>query len=169
MPNTGAIVLVGPMGVGKTTIGKKLAKKLGIPFIDTDLLVTRSHGAINDIFEQQGESAFRRREEEAVLQAISTPAVVATGGGAVLSEQTRTALTGARVVYLATDGRHIASRLVGGNRPLLKDGISDWRRIYESRKELYEQVADFTVDTSKMALKSVVDHIIEGMGLENGH
>jgi shikimate kinase len=63
----------------------------------------------------------------------------------------------------------MASRLVGGNRPLLRDGISDWRRIYESRKELYEQVADFTVDTSKMALKSVVDYIIEGLGLQNEH
>lgn len=169
MPNTGAIVLVGPMGVGKTTIGKKLAKKLGIPFIDTDQLVARSNGPIDEIFEKQGESVFRRLEEEAVLEAISTPSVVATGGGAILSDQTRTALTGAKVVYLATDGRHIANRLVGGNRPLLKDGISDWRRIYESRKELYEQVADFTVDTSKMALKSIVDHIIEGMGLANEH
>lgn len=169
MPNTGAIVLVGPMGVGKTTIGKKLAKKLGLPFVDTDQLVTRSHGSIPEIFEQQGEPAFRQLEEAAVLEAIATPAVVATGGGAVLSEHTRAALTQTKVVYLSTDGRHMASRLVGGNRPLLKDGISDWRRIYESRKELYEQVADFTVDTSKMALKSVVDHIIEGLGLANEH
>lgn len=169
MPSTGAIVLVGPMGVGKTTIGKKLAKKLGMPFVDTDQLVTRTHGPISEIFLQQGESAFRRLEEAAVLEAIATPSIVATGGGAVLSEHTRAALTQAKVVYLSTDGRHIANRLVGGNRPLLKDGISDWRRIYESRKDLYEQVADFTVDTSKMALKSVVDYIIEGLGLVNEH
>lgn len=169
MPNTGAIVLVGPMGVGKTTIGKKLAKKLGLPFLDTDQLVVREHGPIPEIFEKQGEPIFRQFEEAAVLEAIANPAVVATGGGAVLSEHTRVALTQAKVVYLSTDGRHMASRLVGGNRPLLKDGISDWRRIYESRKDLYEQVADFTVDTSKMALKSVVDYIIEGLGLSNAN
>jgi len=159
MPKTGAIVLVGPMGVGKTTIGKKLAKKLGLPFLDTDQMIVRLHGPIPQIFESVGEPTFREYEEEQVLTAIASPAVVATGGGAILSEHTRAALTQAFVVYLATDGKHMAVRLAGTNRPLLKDGISDWRRIYESRRELYEQVADLTIDTSKIALKSVVDEI----------
>lgn len=167
MSKTGAIVLVGPMGVGKTTIGKKLAKKLELAFIDTDQSVTRKHGPIPSIFELQGESVFRQYEEDAVLEAIASPGVVATGGGAILSEQTRAALTQTHVVYLSTDGRHMAARLVGGNRPLLKDGINDWRRIYDSRKALYEQVADLTVDTSKMPLKSIVDVIVEGLGLNS--
>ena len=147
------------MGVGKTTIGKKLAKKLGISFIDTDVLITKRHGEIPQIFAEVGESKFREFEEACVLEAIASPAVVATGGGAVLSEHTRAALTETKVVYLSTDGKHMASRLAGGNRPLLKDGLADWRRIYESRRELYEQVADLTIDTSGTPLKVLVDDI----------
>jgi len=163
MHKTGAIVLVGPMGVGKTTIGKKLAKKLAVDFIDTDVLIARLHGDIPTIFANFGEVKFREFEEECVLEAISAPAVVATGGGAVLSEHTRAAFSEAKVVYLATDGKHMASRLAGGNRPLLKDGLSDWRRIYESRRHLYEQVADLTIDTSGKPLKKLVEEIAQGL------
>ncbi|CAB4609778.1 unannotated protein [freshwater metagenome] len=95
-----------------------------------------------------------------MLEAITVPSVIATGGGAILSEHTRAALSQATVIYLSTDGKHMATRLSGGNRPLLKNGVSDWRRIYESRRELYEQVADITVDTSRVALKTVVEEIV---------
>lgn len=160
MPNTGAIVLVGPMGVGKTTIGKKLAKRLALPFIDTDAVIAKRFGPIPEIFAQHGEAIFREYEEQCVMDSIFEPAVVATGGGAVLSERSRAAFTQTVVVYLTTDGQHMASRLSGGNRPLLKDGISDWRRIFESRRSLYEQVADLTIDTSRIALKSIVEEIV---------
>jgi shikimate kinase len=73
----------------------------------------------------------------------------------------------AAVVYLATDGKHMTSRLAGGSRPLLKDGISDWRRIYESRRSLYEQVADLTIDTSRVSLKSIVEEIVSGLKLDD--
>ncbi|MEN9603600.1 MAG: hypothetical protein RLZZ06_508 [Actinomycetota bacterium] len=159
MHKTGAVVLVGPMGVGKTTIGKKLAKKLQVPFIDTDVLVTKRHGEIPKLFAEVGEAKFREYEESCVLEAIAAPAVVATGGGAILSDHTRAALSETKVVYLSTDGKHMASRLAGGNRPLLKDGLADWRRIYESRRHLYEQVADLTVDTSGVPLKVLVEDI----------
>ena len=159
MHKTGAVVLVGPMGVGKTTIGKKLAKKLQVPFIDTDVLVTKRHGEIPKLFAEVGEAKFREFEESCVLEAIAAPAVVATGGGAILSDHTRAALSETKVVYLSTDGKHMASRLAGGNRPLLKDGLADWRRIYESRRHLYEQVADLTVDTSGVPLKVLVEDI----------
>ena len=163
MSKTGAIVLVGPMGVGKTTIGKKLARTMELPFIDTDQLIVKDHGEIPKLFETLGEAGFRRIEEDAVLEAISSPAVVATGGGAVLSPQTRTALTQTKVVYLETDGNHMASRLSGGSRPLLQNGIADWRKIYESRRSLYEQVADLTVDTSRLPLRAIVEKILEGL------
>lgn len=159
MHKTGAVVLVGPMGVGKTTIGKKLAKRLDVPFVDTDVLVTKRHGDIPTLFRELGEAKFREFEEACVLEAISNTAVVATGGGAVLSEHTRAALTEAKVVYLSTDGKHMAARLSGGNRPLLKDGLADWRRIYESRRDLYEQVADIKLDTSGKPLKALVEEI----------
>ena len=146
-------------GVGKTTIGKKLAKKLQVSFIDTDVLVTKRHGEISRLFAEVGEAKFREFEEACVLEAIASPAVVATGGGAILSDHTRAALSETKVVYLSTDGKHMASRLAGGNRPLLKDGLADWRRIYESRRHLYEQVADLTVDTSGVPLKVLVEDI----------
>ena len=72
-------------------------------------------------------------------------------------------MTQTKVVYLETDGNHMASRLSGGSRPLLQNGIADWRKIYESRRSLYEQVADLTVDTSKLPLRARVERILEGL------
>jgi shikimate kinase len=164
MPSSKAIVLVGPMGVGKTTIGKRLAKELKMPFVDTDALITKVHGDIAEIFERVGESGFREIEEDVVMSQLASRSVVATGGGAVLSSRTREAMTVASVVYLFTDGRHIANRLSKGNRPLLKNGASDWRAIYESRKRFYEQVADITVDTSGLSLADTVQVIKEKIG-----
>jgi shikimate kinase len=155
------------MGVGKTTIGKKLAKALGKDFIDTDQVFVKEHGEISAFFEAQGEPAFREIEEEIVAQAIAKPAVVATGGGAVLSPRTRTVLEESFVVYLATDGRHMASRLSGGGRPLLKNGLNDWRRIYESRKSLYEEVAQLKIDTSATPLASIISQIKEGIAKDD--
>lgn len=161
MPSSKAVVLVGPMGVGKTTIGRRLAKELMLPFVDTDVLITKSHGAIPALFESLGESGFREIEEDTVMSQIGSNSVVATGGGAILSARTREALSVAIVVYLYTDGRHIANRLAKGNRPLLKNGVSDWRAIYESRKPFYEEVADITVDTSGISLAETVQIIRE--------
>ena len=149
------------MGVGKTTIGRRLAKELKVPFVDTDVLITKTHGPITDLFETIGEPAFRDIEEDTVMSQLATEAVVATGGGAILSSRTREALSVATVVYLFTDGRHIANRLAKGNRPLLKNGIGDWRTIYESRKPYYEEVADLTVDTSGVSLADTVKIIKE--------
>ena len=161
------VVLVGPMGVGKTTVGKKLAKRLELPFIDTDAVITKNHGDISAIFADHGEPAFREIESDVLVSLLNEPAVISTGGGAVLHEKSREALSLATVVYLSTDGKHIASRLKGGNRPLIKNGISDWRQIYNSRKPLYEQVADFTVDTSNSSLLQTIDAILEGLSKQN--
>ena len=156
-----ALVLIGPMGVGKTTIGKKLAKQLGKPFLDTDKEIVKQHGAIAKIFEKSGEQHFRTLESEFLLEALSSDSVVATGGGVVTQERNREALKGSFVVYLSTNGRHMASRLLAGRRPLLKNGIADWKRIYEERKPLYEQVATVEIETSSKALNSVVSEIVE--------
>ncbi len=163
------VVLVGPMGVGKTTVGKKLAKRLELPFIDTDAVITKNHGDISAIFADHGEPAFREIESDVLVSLLNEPAVISTGGGAVLHEKSREALSLATVVYLSTDGKHIASRLKGGNRPLIKNGISDWRQIYNSRKPLYEQVADFTVDTSNSSLLQTIDAILEGLNKQNAN
>lgn len=159
-------MLVGPMGVGKTTVGKKLARSLKLPFVDTDSLVVAGNGPIDKIFETQGEPAFRQLEEAAMAQALETPGVVATGGGAVLSQLTRDRLkVGATVIYLSTDGRHIKSRLKGTKRPLVKNGFDDWVSIYEARKPIYESVADITVNTSGQTLSNTVNEIKQKLGL----
>lgn len=157
--NQKAIVLIGPMGVGKTTIGKKLARSLGLPFIDTDARIVAEHGAIPEIFARIGESGFRDLETEVLESSLAQHAVIATGGGAVLSERNRDLLKQHTVVYLSTDGRHMANRLAQGKRPLLKNGISDWRRIYEERKPLYESLASFEIDAGGQTLAQCIDQI----------
>ena len=158
------LVLVGPMGVGKTTIGKKLAKILAVNFSDTDSIFTAAHGPIDKFFAEHGEAKFRELETLALSEAISSPGIVATGGGAVLSDESKALLAKTTVIYLATDGKHIASRLAHGSRPLLKNGMADWRRIYDARKSTYEQVADFTVDTSSAPLATTIAQIREKVG-----
>ena len=152
------------MGVGKTTIGRKLAKALKVPFIDTDNLITDEHGPIPAIFEERGEPEFRRLEENALEKAIREPAVVATGGGAVLSALTRKRLKSVTVFYLSTDGKHIASRLKNGNRPLIQNGVEDWRRIYAERKPLYLEASDFQINTSGQPINASIQEIITKLG-----
>lgn len=153
------IVLVGPAGVGKTTVGKKLANSLGLTFLDTDALFVKDHGPISEFFAANGESAFRRLEEDYLSFALSSSGVIATGGGAILSDVNRQALEVATVVYLKTDGTHMHKRLSQGTRPLLKNGIDDWRRIYDERKPIYESVADITVDCSGHPIKQTLMEI----------
>ncbi len=162
---TKPIVLVGPMGVGKTTVGKKLAKVLRMPFIDTDALVVAEHGDIATIFETTGEDVFRDFEEQAVETALQTLAVISTGGGAVLSELTQQRLKDATVIYLSSDGRHMGARLANSSRPLIKNGLEDWRRIYEKRKPTYQAVADFTILISSLSLSATVAKIREFLGV----
>lgn len=158
------IVLIGPMGVGKTTIGRKLAKALKLPFTDTDSLISAEHGPIPAIFEERGEAEFRRLEESAMHKAIQAPGVVATGGGAVISPLTRKRLKDVTVIYLSTDGKHIASRLKNGNRPLIQNGVADWRRIYDERKPLYKEASDFEVNTSGQPINVSIQEIIKKLG-----
>jgi shikimate kinase len=159
------IVLIGPMGVGKSTVGKKLARALKVPFCDTDNLIVDEHGKIADFFAVQGEEAFREVEHLALARALKSPGIVATGGGAVLLEKSRELLKNATVVYLATDGKHIGSRLRNGSRPLLKNGLDDWKRIYESRKPIYEATADLKIDTSGHPLAQTISEIRERLSI----
>lgn len=159
---SGPIVLIGPMGVGKTTIGKKLAKRLNLAFIDTDKEIVKSHGPIPKIFETHGEQYFRSLETDFLTKALSGKGVVATGGGVVTQEVNRELLKDHFVVYLSTTGRHISARLVIGKRPLLKNGFEDWKRIYDERKPLYHAVATTEISTSDKSLSQVISEI-EGL------
>ena len=157
-----AIVLIGPMGAGKTSIGRRVARALGVPFADTDKLITRDHGAIPALFERHGEAHFRALEREAVSAALEKGGVVALGGGAILDAATRADLAAHRVVFLTVSAHIVAARLHGGGRPLLADGdpVARWERIYAERRDLYDEVADVTFDTSSGPLGAVVDEIV---------
>jgi shikimate kinase len=154
-----SIVLIGPAGVGKTTVGRKLATALGLPFIDTDALFVKDHGAIADFFQAHGEQAFRKLEEDYLAHSLTKHAVVSTGGGVVVSLANQLAMKTATVVYLKTDGTHMQKRISQGNRPLLKNGIEDWRRLYEQRKPLDEGIADITIDCSGHPIKQTLAEI----------
>ncbi|WP_345802537.1 shikimate kinase [Microbacterium sp. AZCO] len=160
---TPAIVLVGPMGAGKTSIGKRVARELGLAFTDTDSLVVREHGPIANLFASQGEARFREIERDAVSAALSRGGVVALGGGAVLNADTRHDLAAHRVVLLTVAAHIVRSRIHGEARPLLAaddDPVARWEAIMEQRKGLYEEVADVTFDTSSGPLALVVADIV---------
>ncbi len=154
------ILLIGPMGVGKTTVGKKLAKALSVGFIDTDKEIVRSHGQIPRIFSEHGEKYFRDLESEALKHSLIAAGVIATGGGIVLAPENQEILSRNFVVYLSTNGTHMRSRLLARPRPLLRNGMDDWRRIYEERRAQYEKLSTVEIDTSGKALGSVVDEIM---------
>ena len=160
--STEAIVLVGPMGAGKTSIGRRTAKALGVPFTDTDATIARAHGAIPQLFADHGEDHFRRLEREAVRAALETGGVISLGGGAVLDPDTRADLAAHRVVLLTVHPRIVAARLRDDSRPLLAgtDAMARWEDIYAARRPLYDEVADLEIDTSTGPLQAVVDAIV---------
>lgn len=153
------IILIGPMGSGKTTLGKKLAKELDLPFSDTDKLVAKEHGAIVDIFAKNGEAHFRTLETGALIKALQIGGVIATGGGIILSEENRRLLSGYRTIFLDTASEHVLGKLNLSKRPLLKDNPDRWDSIYNERKALYLQCATATVFTGGKAIKSVISQL----------
>lgn len=159
MSDPRAVVFIGPMGSGKSSIGRRVSKRLGVSFTDTDSLIVAEHGPIADLFSARGEEVFRGIEREAVAEALTRGGVVALGGGAILAPETREALADHLVVHLTVSERTIASRIRGAKRPLLNhaDPVAEWARIAEERRPLYEALADVTYDTSRGPLRDVVD------------
>ena len=159
------IVLVGPMGAGKSRVGHRLARSVDAPFIDTDLRIAERYGPIDEIFEREGEEYFRIIEREVVAEALREEAVISLGGGAVLHPDTRDDLAGLAVVLLKVSREAVRPRLAGGNRPLIADGGLDrWSAILEQRRPLYEAVADLSIDTSRRSVARIVDAITERFG-----
>lgn len=158
-----AIVFIGPMGAGKTSIGKRVARGLKLPFVDTDRLIVQSHGPISTIFAEHGEQHFRALERTAVAEALDAGGVVSLGGGAVLDAGTRAALAPHRVVYLTVSPETVASRIRGAHRPLVAgdDPVGEWERIFAERRPLYEQVADATFDTSAGPIAHVATAVLD--------
>ena len=170
MNRTQNVFLVGPMGAGKSAVGRHLARLLHLDFVDSDEEIEARTGVdIPFIFEKEGEEGFRKREAAAIDDLTRKERIVlATGGGAVIHPDNRNHL-GARgfVVYLYTSvDQQVERTSRGRDRPLLEGG--DPRDILEKllavRDPLYREIADLVVNTDGRKVKSVVDEIIEHLG-----
>ena len=163
-----ALVLIGPMGAGKTSIGRRVARALQRRFFDSDIAVVRAHGPIEKIFAEHGEAHFRALEREAVREGLASGGVVSVGGGAVLDPATRAELADHRVVLLTVEPRVVAARVRDSARPLLKEGdaLARWTEIMAARRPLYDEVADITFDTSHGPLSDVVAAIVTWLEAE---
>ena len=158
-----SVVLVGPMGAGKTTLGKKLARQLGVPFADTDKLVSSKHGSIDSIFAKHGEEHFRALETAALATALEDAGIVATGGGIVISEKNRELLAGNLVIFLDTAQEHVIGTINLRKRPLLKNNPERWNEIYLERKPLYQAVSQRTVFTGGRPLRALLRELEEAI------
>lgn len=161
------IFLIGPMGSGKTAVGRSLARHLGKTFYDSDSEIVRRTGVdIPYIFEKEGESGFREREREAIEALVALRGIVlATGGGAIiLAENRRLLAERGCVVYLETSVAQQAQRVQQGrNRPLLAnvdDPATRLRELMSVRDPLYRSIADVTVSTDGRRVKAVSEDIV---------
>jgi shikimate kinase len=148
----GAIVLIGPPGSGKTTVGAVLARELGVAFTDSDVMIeARAGKPVSDIFVQDGETEFRRLEREAVAAILAVgDGIVGLGGGAVMDTQTQARLSGRRVVYLETSFPELARRVgLDRPRPLLigTNPRAQLKALLDLRLPVYEGLAWLTVRT----------------------
>ncbi|MBE9499481.1 MULTISPECIES: shikimate kinase [Streptomyces] len=161
------VVLVGPMGVGKSTVGALLAERLGVTCRDTDQDVAEQAGkSVSDIFLEEGEPHFRELERTAVAAALREHrGVLALGGGAVLAEETRALLTGRPVVFLEMGLTEAVKRVgLDAPRPLLViNPRQQWRRLMEERRPLYTEVARVVVSTEDRTPDQVADEILTAL------
>lgn len=162
------IFLIGPMGAGKTTIGRQLARELKKEFIDSDQEIEDRTGAnISWIFDVEGEAGFRQREKKIIEELTSRKGIVlATGGGAVLSPDNRKYLhSRGTVVYLmATIGQQVERTKNDSRRPLIQN-VTDikgkLKELMEIRDPLYREIADYVVMTNRRSPKSVSSDIVK--------
>jgi shikimate kinase len=162
------ILLIGMMGAGKTTVGRLLAERLGWAHLDSDEMIQRSTGkTVAEIFEEQGEAAFRREESRVLAEAAQTDdAVVSVAGGAVLAAENREVLGRAGpVVWLRADVATLARRVGSGEgRPLLdEDPAGTLERLAEERRPYYEEVADVVIDVDDLTAEKVVERIVAAL------
>ena len=164
-----SIVLVGMMGAGKSSVGRRLASRLGIPFVDADIEIEKAAGmTITEIFASQGEPYFRAGEARVIARLLEGgPQVLATGGGAFMNTDTRTNIRakGAISVWLRATLEVLSRRIRRRNdRPLLTtvDPVETLRRLMDERYPVYAQ-ADLTVESRDVPHEAIVDEIIEGL------
>ncbi|MCO6413105.1 MAG: shikimate kinase AroK [Thiogranum sp.] len=167
MKKPGSFFLVGPMGAGKSTIGRQMARALNLKFYDSDREIERRTGAdISLIFELEGESGFRKREQEVIEAFSRKPGIVlATGGGAILDPANRRNLSSrGYVIYLQTSVEQQLLRTSHDrSRPLLQTENPEQklRELMAARDPLYREIADWTIETDGCRAREVVQKIIQ--------
>ncbi|GAA4285403.1 shikimate kinase [Brevibacterium daeguense] len=171
VPAAGArVVLIGPPAAGKSTIGRLLADRLGLPLTDTDALIVNDNGPISEIFADRGEARFREIERAVVRRSLrrllDRPGVVSLGGGAILNSGTRAQLKhpAIKVINIEIDEETAGRRLHGSHRPLLagdEDPITRWSALLEERRALYESVATISVSASNAPPSTIVNRIVD--------
>lgn len=167
------IVIIGLMGAGKTTVGRRLAQRLGWPVVDTDHEIERRCGAsIPIIFDLEGEEGFRRRESRVLEEVMKGQGqVITTGGGAPMAELNRPLLSQGFVIYLDADPRQLWQRLKSDqSRPLLAqspDPRATLEDLYRKRDPVYRSLADLVVCSTRGSLGHVLMQIEKGL-LQHG-
>ena len=166
------LILIGPMASGKSTVGRKLAKRLNLDFIDVDEEVEKSAGvSISWIFDVEGEKKFRERESKELINSLKTDnCVIATGGGVILTEQNRSLIKKGTVIYLETSIQTQLERTLNDNkRPLLKESENveqTLRELKGIRDPLYEECANITINEGKNSHNAVVDEIVDQLNFK---
>jgi shikimate kinase len=167
MTNPGSFFLVGPMGAGKSTIGRQLARALNLEFIDSDREIEVRTGVdIPLIFELEGEGGFRKREHQAIdLLTARKGIVLATGGGAVLDRENRRCLSSrGKVIYLhASVEQQLQRTAHDRSRPLLQteNPRQKLEELMQIRDPLYREIADWVVETDSRRVRDVVKEIVQ--------
>lgn len=162
------VALIGLPASGKTSVGRRLAGLMGLPFVDLDEAVEAAAGmSVPEVFARLGEARFRELESAALAAASGGgTAVVATGGGCVLSAANRAALaSGFRTVWLDLSPETAAARSAGGSRPLLdgRDALAAMRALSEARRGFYAECASLTVDAGSRSVDELAEVIHEQM------
>jgi shikimate kinase len=163
-----SIVLVGMMGAGKSSVGRRLAGRLSVPFIDADIEIEKAAGmTITEIFASHGEPYFRAGEARVIARLLeSGPQVLATGGGAFMNTDTRTNIRAKGVSVWLRATLEVLSRRIKrrSDRPLLTtaDPVDTLRRLMDERYPVYAE-ADLTVESRDVPHEAIVDEIIEGL------
>jgi shikimate kinase len=162
------VVLIGMPGCGKTTIGRLIAKKLKIKFVDVDeYIVEKNNSTINDLF-QRGEEFFRNLEEIAIVElSFKSNIVIATGGGVIKNYSNIESLHKSGVIiFIDRPIKEIINDIVVENRPLLKSGVSNIEELYKERHLLYTNYADYVVSNDG-GVDAVVNNVVRLLEIEN--
>lgn len=163
------LILIGPMGAGKSTVGAEVAKNLNLTFSDTDSLIEIDQGkSISDIFVEDGEAHFRLVEESIAIDAVKQEAgVLSLGGGAVMNLEVQRALkeSGAKVIFLDISLSAVVPRIgFDTPRPLLMvNPRQRWNELMQERRPTYEALADLRIDVSELSVDQAVARIIESI------